>query len=113
MEQGYIGMDGRRSEARLNFKWDSSSWKDEMRKGRHEGRGRVVPTNLGFDLDLHLVRQSSATTAAWANRRRLSDGKPQLCEPATGQGPWPKNDKEGCARFMAGVCGGTCRRHQG
>lgn len=36
VEQGYNAMEGRRSEAQVNLKRDSSSWKDAMRKRRHE-----------------------------------------------------------------------------
>lgn len=68
--RGTTAMDGRRSEARVNLKRDSSSWKDEMRKGRHEDADKCSQPALGW-VGLGLGRQSSATTAPWSNKRRL------------------------------------------
>lgn len=77
VEQGYISMDGRRSEARVNFKRDSSSWKDEMRKGRHKDADKC-PNQLWVGLR----QETWSGRVAQQPRRGLRRGGCQTASPS-------------------------------
>lgn len=99
VEQGYVGMDGRRSEARVNLKRDSSSWKDGMRKGRNEDAD-LCPNQLWVGPGLG--RQSSATTAPWAKQTAVVRREGPAFRVCDWPVPTAQERQEGCARFMAG-----------
>lgn len=115
VEQGYTAVDRRRSEARVNLKRKSSSWKDEMREVRHEGADECSQPTLVWTLAWTLVGR-----VAQQPRRGPTGGACKTCKaagpsfpsPRLAGTPWPKNDKKAVPESRPG-CGGYTQAASG